>query len=158
MFFPFYTLFFQIVNVCSGSAMCLAQWSNIVDRIHLDEGSNHCLQGAKKTSKWLFATSLYAIGGAYQIIVTLSPKDGLYSGFWKMGTVKAVCVFGVYIKTSLQCNGRILAVLEEVDRNHPFAVCGRILTSPEEMDRNHPMTTHHRGAEEARRAHNPKDG
>ena len=28
----------------------------------------------------------------------------------------------------------------------------------EEVDRNHPMTTHHRGAEEARRAHNPKDG
>ena len=28
----------------------------------------------------------------------------------------------------------------------------------EEVDQNHPMTTHHRGAEEARRAHNPKDG
>jgi hypothetical protein len=73
--------------------MRLAQWSNIVDRIHLDEGSNHCLQGAKNYKR-LFATSLYAIGGAYQIIVTLSralsPKDGLYSGFWKMDTVKAV--------------------------------------------------------------------
>ena len=53
-------------------------------------------------------------------------------------------------------------VLEEVDRNHPLAVCGRILTSPEEVDRNHPMTPNdtpnHCGAEEARRAHNPKDG
>ena len=29
---------------------------------------------------------------------------------------------------------------------------------PEEVDRNHPMTTHHRGAEEARLAHNQKDG
>ena len=39
------------------------------------------------------------------------------------------------------------------------AVCGRILVRElGEVDRNHPMTTHHRGAEEARRAHNPKDG
>ena len=28
----------------------------------------------------------------------------------------------------------------------------------EDVDRNHTMTTHHRGAEEARLAHNQKDG
>ena len=28
----------------------------------------------------------------------------------------------------------------------------------EDVDRNHTMTPNHRGAEEARRAHNPKDG
>ena len=32
---------------------------NKVDRIKKDEGSNHCLQGAKKKGK--FATSLYAM-------------------------------------------------------------------------------------------------
>ena len=49
-----------------------------------------------------------------------------------------ICDGGAYIKPS-HCSVMAISASEEVDRNHT-------------------MTTHHRGAEEARRAHNPKDG
>ena len=75
---------------------------------------------------------------------------------------KAFSEGGTYQTSHCSVMAACWRVLEEVDRNHPLAVCGRILTSPEEVDRNHPMTPNdtpnHCGAEEARRAHNPKDG
>ena len=56
---------------------------------------------------------------------------------------------------TVKCDGksclRLGAYIKRVIVAHWFPGSG-------EVDQNHPMTTHHRGAEEARRAHNPKDG